>query len=102
VEFSLLSEGRRLRLLLHADGGVWLRQRDTLRARFGTAAGLNLSGWLKTTIEKLSREMAGSSNPFEVGVGPLEAGFEPEKSLVRKILFSQPNWGVLDELYRTL
>jgi hypothetical protein len=29
----------------------------------------------------------------------LEARFEPEKILVRRILFSQPNWGVLDELY---
>ena len=80
MEFSLLSDGRRLRLVLHADGGVWLRQRDTLRARFDMAAGLNLSGWLKTTIEKVSPKWRGNSNPFEVGVGS-----EASSSEVRQI-----------------
>jgi hypothetical protein len=51
-----------------------------LRARFCMAAGLNLSGWLKTTIEKLSREMAGGTQtPLKSGLALLEARFEPEK-----------------------
>jgi hypothetical protein len=40
------------------------RAKGYLRARFGMAAGLNLSDWLKTTIEKLSREMAGELKPL--------------------------------------
>jgi hypothetical protein len=41
----------------------------------------------------------GTQTPLKSGLDLLEARFEPEKTLVRKILFSQPNWGVLDELY---
>jgi hypothetical protein len=64
VEFSSLSDGADSDFYCMLMAEFWLRQRDTLRARFDMAAGLNRSGWLKTTIEKLSREMAGELKPL--------------------------------------
>jgi hypothetical protein len=58
------------------------------------------SEWLAQNDDReaITRNGGRNSNPFEVGVGSLGSQVRTGKTLVRKILFSQPNWGVLDEL----
>ena len=62
-------------------------------------SGIRSESLAQTTIEKVSPKWRGTQTPLKSGLALFEARFEPEKILARKIIFSQPNWGVLDELY---